>query len=285
MEFKTLVNTSVQQILETFNESFLDYFVPFKLTLDQLEQKIKSEKINLQLSAGVFDNDNLIGFILHGQELVDGVNLLYNGGTGVIPSYRGNGLTRQMYQYLFPRIKSAKVDQLVLEVITKNKAAIKSYEKVGFEIVRVFDCFRGKVKPIENNLNLEIREIEKLDWTIAQSFWEVKPSWQNSKHVIEEDRGATRLRGAYVNKTLAGYIITNATANRIKQIAVNPSFRRKGIAKALVCQIAQSGENEVSIINVDNKSITLVSFFNALEMNNFLQQYEMKMDMDDFIRT
>jgi len=85
MEIKTLENIDKKDILHVFNKSFSDYFIPFKLTEEQLNSKMLADKTNLNLSVGVFENKNLIAFILHGFDKINNEKVIYNGGTGVIP--------------------------------------------------------------------------------------------------------------------------------------------------------------------------------------------------------
>ncbi len=44
MEIKSLEGIRIQEILNVFNESFSDYFVPFKLTEEQLTSKMIGDK-------------------------------------------------------------------------------------------------------------------------------------------------------------------------------------------------------------------------------------------------
>ena len=62
MNYKTLKNTTTNTLLQAFS----DYFVPVKMTLDQLEKKLDSEHIRLDLSAEAFFGGKLVGFVLHG---------------------------------------------------------------------------------------------------------------------------------------------------------------------------------------------------------------------------
>lgn len=144
IQIKTLAKTSLEKITGTFNLAFSDYFVPIHLTLEQLSAKMKSDRVNLEYSVGAFEEEELIGFILHGTDIIEDKKVAYNGGTGVIPSKRGKGLTKQMYDFILPRLKEEGIDYLTLEVIFKNIQAIKSYERVGFKIARELKCYKGK---------------------------------------------------------------------------------------------------------------------------------------------
>ncbi|MGB1205298.1 MAG: hypothetical protein ACPG5B_06625 [Chitinophagales bacterium] len=72
MEIKTLAGVHTKAITAVFNLSFSDYFIPFSLTEQQMADKMKADKTDLNLSVGAFENDNLIGFILHGKDRING---------------------------------------------------------------------------------------------------------------------------------------------------------------------------------------------------------------------
>jgi len=63
---------------------------------------MKSDKINLSYSVGCLEADKLVGFILHGFNMINGNKVLYNGSTGVVPESRGQRLTKKMYKFLIP---------------------------------------------------------------------------------------------------------------------------------------------------------------------------------------
>jgi len=122
---KTLEKITTEKLLEVFNLSFSDCVVPFCLTKEQLEDKIKSDSIKLEFSVGAFEDDQLIAFILHGYDTIDNLKIVYNAGTGVIPAKRGNKLTAKLYDYILPFLHENDIDKLLLEVISTNEPAIK----------------------------------------------------------------------------------------------------------------------------------------------------------------
>ena len=274
MRIQTLKGVIVNDIQEVFNSSFSDYFIPFQLTLEQLRSKMEDDKNNLDLSVGVFDKNKLIAFILHGLDTIDGKNVVYNGGTGVIPSKRGNGLTKRMYDFILPTIRDTKVDHLILEVVSKNIQAIKSYKAVGFATSRELKCYKGQISPLVGSNNVDIKGINTFDWELMQSFWDIQPTWQNS---IKELEGSNRLIGAYIEKQLIGYLVFNPKIKRILQIAISRDFRRRKVASTLINFLVKDHDNRMSIINVDKTSISTNSFFRAIGLENYLDQEEMKL--------
>lgn len=166
MEIKALKGINNKRILKVFNDSFSNYFVQFKLTEEQLYSKIISDKIDLNLSVGTFENGKLIAFILHGFDTIDNHKVIYNGGTGVIPEKRGSGLTTQMYLFILPILEKSGVNKIILEVISKNIQAIKSYEKSGFKALRELDFYKGNFNFQKANKDVEIKELQSYPWKL-----------------------------------------------------------------------------------------------------------------------
>lgn len=280
MEIKTLEGTDIKEILNVFNNSFSDYFIPFKLTKEQLASKMIADKTDLNLSVGVFEKGNLIAFILHGFDIINNQKVVYNGGTGVIPKKRGAGLTKQMYFFILPLLVEKGINRIILEVIDYNIQAIKSYEKSGFKTKRELVCYKGKVETIKTNKNLETKELQSYNWKLMESFWDILPTWQNSNNVTNKLKFDNISLGAYINNELVGYVIYNPNNKRIQQIAVNKDFRKKRIASTLIYKLTNKYGNTLSIINVDKKSKSVNHFFSKIGLENNLEQLEMELELN-----
>ena len=280
MEIKTLEDIDKKDILNVFNESFSDYFIPFKLSEEQLSSKMLADKTDLNLSVGVFENEKLIAFILHGFDKINNEKVIYNGGTGVIPKKRGSGLTKQMYLFILPLLRRNGINKLQLEVITENAQAINSYKKTGFRIVRELLCYKGKVSTLSLNNNLNIKKLQDYNWDLMESFWNIYPTWQNSKNVINELKYNNISLGAYIENQLVGYIIYSPNNKRIQQIAVSKDFRKRRIASTLIDEIIKTNGNMFSIINVDKSSKGINSFLEKIGLEKDLEQLEMKLQLD-----
>jgi len=276
---KTLENIPTEKLLEVFNLSFSDYVVPFCLTKEQLEDKIKSDSIKLEFSVGAFEDNQLIAFILHGYDTIDNLKIVYNAGTGVIPAKRGNKLTAKLYEYILPILHENDVDKLLLEVITINEPAIKTYKNIGFKIIRELNCYKGSLNITNTNNDFEIRELKAYDWQKLQSFWDLKPSWQNSITAVEQLKKSNISIGIYDEEKLLGYTIFNPKIKRIHQLSVDKNYRRKGVGRQLLAHIATNYGKDISAINIDNTSEETLKFFNAIGLDIYIQQYEMELPL------
>ncbi len=241
--FQTLENISLAGITEVFNVAFSDYMVPLQVTEEQLIDKIKSANVKLEYSVGAFENNKLVGLILHCYGLEDGKKVVYNAGTGVIPVNRGHNLTSRMYGFIIPVLRELQISKLLLEVITENKPAILSYQKTGFETKRKLSCFKGGLKLFDIlKSDYEIRSLENYDWEKLQSFWDWKPTWPNSIMVVENLKQSNTSFGIFRENVLSGYIIYNSKTKRMQQFGIDKNHRKKYLAKQLFNHIAKHFE-------------------------------------------
>src|SRR5678809_1467020 len=96
---QSLACTDVQILRNCFNSCFQHYYVPLQFGKEQFADKITTEAIDLKLSFGLFDDDTLIGFIIHGIDTVGNQKVAYNAGIGILPEYRGYKLSYLLYEH------------------------------------------------------------------------------------------------------------------------------------------------------------------------------------------
>ncbi len=272
MQIHSLEKTPIQQLTECFNKAFENYFVPLKLDEEQIRNKIKSENILFENSAGVTIDNELAGFILIGIDFEN--RLAYNGGTGIIPSYRGQKLTEKMYAFLLPQLKKMRVQTHLLEVICENRKAMNIYGVLGYAVTRKVICYKGKISDVGNAHVL--REIKLPKEAEVERFWNHKPTYQNTLFYINNNPGQHKAFGAFENDTLIGYIIFDKDSLRVKQFGVAPNFRNTGIGHQLFYQVQQQNpETTVVLINVDENDRETNSFLHRIGFEKLIEQYEM----------
>jgi ribosomal protein S18 acetylase RimI-like enzyme len=277
---RSLSPKDLNQMYFTFLDAFSDYPMPFRLNKEQFVRKfVEKLKVNFSLSCGIYEYDAMAGFIFTSTSYYHGKLTAYNGGTGVRPSYRGNRLTCRMYEYLMQPLKKEGVKQCVLEVLINNPVAIKVYEEIGFQKHALLSCFKLKgnmLRKVNVINNMEIRKISQPDWSQYETFQDFPATFLDSFGMINQNLINEDIIEARIEDETVGYAIYQSAFGRLSQLAVKPEMRRKGIGSALMkCILSTSYNKELSVINVNDHDNTMISFLEALNFKNHLNQYEM----------
>lgn len=277
--YKTLENTNIEILHQTFVDAFSDYQVKIDLPFWKFEQMLQRRGYVSEISIGAFINDKLVGFVLNGFRGWNGKSTVYDLGTGVVGEYRKQGITSNMLLKIGELLKEKKVEQYLLEVIQTNTSAFELYKKQGFEIVREFACFRLEKDNHKPMMTWKVEHVDKFnstDWEQLKKFWDFAPSWQNSIDSIISLQDAFVYSVVRIDDEIVGYGITDKKTGDIPQIAVNKNFRCKGIAKNIVSDLISNIEtSRASVLNVDDKSEITKDFLVSLGFVYSVGQYEM----------
>lgn len=274
MELRRLSREDIPDLLSTINGAFADYIVPFQLTAEQLQFKMKTEDILPEYSTGVFEAGKMIACIMHGLRDTGGKLVAYNAGTGVLPEWRGKGLVGKMYDHVLPFLQEQKVRQIVLEVIETNRSAIRAYEKYGFTIQRKLLCFDGALEAAPDPGIYTVKPLDHLDWMALRSFWDIMPAWQNAAATMEHVQ--PKALGTFAGEKLTGYILFNPANKRLYQLAVAPEFRQKGVATQLLAHVQDElAQQKIQWNNVDEAAEGLKVFLERNGFVNTINQFEM----------
>jgi len=159
--YKRLSHVSFKDALTLFNKGFEGYLIPMNLTMEQFIGRFGTEGLSVELSVVAFDGDRLIGFILQGIRENNGVKISWNGGTGIIPEYRGKGIGAMLMNEAERILLENEVAVSTLEALSENEPAIKLYEKCGYEIKDKLLFLSGSGKLIDQLPELGNYEIER----------------------------------------------------------------------------------------------------------------------------
>ena len=281
--YKSLEGVSIEVLHKAFVEAFSDYQVKIDLPLWKLQQMLQRRGYLPEKSMGAFKDEVLVGFILNGYRKWNGRPTVYDAGTGVIPEYRKQGLTTNIFQKVLELLKDDGVEQYLLEVIQQNTAAYELYRKKGFEITRTFSCYKLDKSnfKLQNTFSIEhVDGFTAAEWTHLREFWDFNPSWQNSIESVCALSGEFCYSIVRFDNKIVGYGIIEKKTGDIPQIAVDRNYRRKGIAKNILSDIISNTEaSKVAVINVDDSSKVSKDFLSALGFLHYVDQYEMIMDL------
>lgn len=273
MKVKKLETIKFDIIVDCFLKSFENYYIKVPTDKSYYKNRWKIAKVDYALSYGMFDGEKLVGFIINAVDNRKGEKIAFNTGTGVLPEYRGKRIIKTIYDFAIPDLKINGVTKCSLEVIIENTKAIKSYQSIGFEICKTFNCFIGKI-----NINsYEKIELKKVDYSIFD--WENLPnqksySWDFKSEVIKN--GDYEYYQIIKNDFIESYFVINTKNEYLAQFEIlkysDRCFHR-------LFQGIRDVSSSIKIINVDSKLSKKIEFINSIELSNTINQYEMEMNI------
>jgi len=282
IDIKNLNKISFEQLANCFNKAFSDYIVPVSVTSEYLKYRSKRQLIDFNLSYGAFAGDDLVGLVLIGVSESSEGKRLYNGGTGVIPEYRGRGLTKQIFSEVLTKARiDNSISGLSLEVIKGNDRALKIYEEIGFNAIRTLNFYSGYIK-LNSDKNIQgilIRDFDLKEVEQLIPLWDFIPAWENGWDAIWNVKDTYRYLGAYKDHELVGYIVINPENGYIPQFFVKKSCRKRGIG-SLIFQQAMDLSSKLVINNVDYNALEVNELLLKLGLKLTVQQYEMHMELN-----
>ena len=275
ISYRLLSRADFTPLYECFLEAFVDYQVDMRMSQEQFQQRILRDGARLEISAGAFDGNRMIGFYINAWGMWLEKLTAYDAGTGVIPAYRGKGVGKELFAFMAPKLKEASCSQYLLEVLTTNEPAISLYRRLGFTETRRLAVFR-RSEPVQASGDAAVvRRIEKPDWELFKSFWDGYPSWQNSSDAVDRIAPDRVVVCAYVDARCVGYGIVFKPAASLMQLAVATAYRRKRVGSRILSALQDEVGESLKVNNVDRQLKGTMAFFEANGFKLVLEQYEM----------
>lgn len=279
MEIKSLKEVTHDELFCAFQQAFADYEV--QLDKQGLFNMLKRRGFAPNLSFGAFDENKLISFTCNGIGDFYGTRMAYDTGTGTLKAYRGTGLATRIFEHSIPFLKSAGIQEYLLEVLQHNTDAISVYKKLGFEVAREFYYYRTTTSAINYKVKdldfpYVIKDIDINEYKSIADFWDFKPSWQNSHEAINRAIHDFICLGLFVDTKLIGYGVFEPASGDVTQIAVDKNFRHKGVGSVLFHNLLSfNKQSAVKIVNTDINCSSISSFFKSKNIEPTGKQFEM----------
>ena len=275
MWYRLLTAADFSSLHTCFLEAFSDYEVDMRMSEAQFAQRLMRDGVQLEISAGAFDNDRMIGFYINGLGDWQGKRTAYDAGTGIVPHYRGRGIGKDLFAFVVAKLKERSVSQYLLEVLTSNERAVSLYRKLGFVEVRRLAVLRSEqpMEPLDDLAEVELRRIEEPDWKLFESFCDGYSSWQNSTAAVDRIPNDRVIIGAHLDGVCVGYGVVFSPAANLMQLAVAQGHRRKGIGSRILR--ALSVAETLKVNNIDEELKGTLEFFEANGFKVVMEQFEM----------
>lgn len=275
MKVKNLSQTPFDEILACFLAAFENYYVKMPTDPDYYRERWKAAKVNWELSYGMFDNEKLVGFIIHGIDTRKGFLTAYNTGTGVLPDYRGRKVTKSIYDFALQDLRAKGIQKTTLEVITENEKAIRAYQGMGFEICATYHCFGGTIQ-VENREDFEVverdvREVEGAGLPNQEYY-----SWDFMPETIRE--GKYRFFQVVYNQQPESFFVLHPDSHIVAQFDLLQRHEQ-GWDRLFAAIKKQSPE--VRIINVDERIGEKLEQIRKMGLSGTVDQYEMELNLSN----
>lgn len=273
MEVRTLEHTPLPAIVDCFIKAFDGYFVKVSEDVDYYAARWKAAMVQLEASYGMFDGEQLVGFVLHAVDTRLGAHTAFNDGTGVLPAYRGRRIVQAIYEKAIPALKAKGITLLSLEVIQQNAVALKAYEKVGFRIVKEYACFKGIIlaRP-DAGMQLEATTFEHMEWdqfpAPAMQAWEHQPESLQG--------GAFKYYYVWRDGRRIGFFVAQPDSGYLARLDCFTGDDADW--NALMLGVSQLC-NPVKHNNVDARQTAKLGFLEKHGLTRYIDQFEMAMEI------
>ncbi len=273
MLIKDLSDSTFDQILDCFFLAFENYFVPLPKDRNYFKTRWQAAGVELDCSYGMFDEDRLVGFILHAVDTRFGFKTAFNTGTGVLPSYRGQKITQRIYQFALRDLIRKGFEKSTLEVITKNKVAIKVYQSVGFTIEKNFKCFKGDIKVADpGQWRLVTKPLEDVSWEDLphQKLY----SWDNQPQSLLA--GPYQAHYVHHQDNTESYFVLDQAQKYLAQFDVLTPHHQ---AWDRLFAAIHSQSPYLRVNNIEQKLGAKIDRLTQFGLDNHIDQYEMELTL------
>ena len=212
MEYKYLTEISLETVQQCMQESFADYQLDMSyMTAEVMKHRNTICRNSPEYSVGAFDKDRMVGFLNVGIDHFNNELLAFDGGTGVVKEYRGQGVAGEMFAKSVEAIKQCGINKFTLEVLQSNKAAIKAYEKEGFSITRNLKCYDIATSDYRGNIQeLDGVEIKRISVNELEKYWhfiEFPVSWEHMLSGLKSVEMEIIINAAFQKNECIGFIV------------------------------------------------------------------------------
>ncbi len=270
MKFKNLTDVSIEQIVACLVKAFEGYFVKMPSEPEFWSKRFEYARVEKSLSWGVFDQGELVGFVINAVDYHDQVLTAFNTGTGVLPAYRGKQLVDKMYREGLIHLRERGIEKCSLEVIDKNERAIRVYQRIGFRTKHKLRGYQGEIWSTGTS-RIQLGTLEDLMHEAADRNY----SWDNRMETIRRAGASYQVYEVYKGsgKTAMGYFIINPDNGYVAQLEA-----LDGDWEGVFDGISQI-QTQVRINNVKEDRAQLISYLTKMNVENTFNQFEMEMEM------
>jgi len=271
------------EIHACFAAAFADYAVK-SVVMDENALRRRADKNDWvpECSVGVQADGKLVAVSLTGIDVVGEETRAYDICTGIIPEHRGKGLAGMIIKAMVPRLVQAGAAAFQLEVLQNNLAGIRAYEKAGFVTTRALVSHEGTIdEVVPAPSQVFVRSIGLRELLQLSSQLEFQPSFEQRDAAIVNLRDDLITLGAVENERCVAALAYDPETAWIMRLVTHRQFRRRGLARALLsdlaCRIDDGGI--IKAVNIDERDEATRALMFKCGMKESLKQWEMRLSL------
>jgi ribosomal protein S18 acetylase RimI-like enzyme len=206
IEMKRLSDCPLKDAVNAYNAGFEGYFYEQSKTIESFSKRFGMEDLSPEHSVVAYYDGVPAGIVLSGMKKIDGEFVAWNGGTGVAKELRGKGVGKRLMHEAISIYRENDVRYATLEALSKNEAAIRLYEQLGYEVKKRLKFLQYNGIHDEKifgtaNAHYQIQAVTPIELSEVD-FYRNKTPWQTHKDNIH-DGNAIILRDE--KDTIVGY--------------------------------------------------------------------------------
>lgn len=277
LRYVALATLSPERLAAALHAVYQGYFYPSHQTAAQVQERSRRESWQLEHSVLALEGSQPVGLSVLAMRGRRG----WIGSFGITPERRGKGLARPLLATAVERARDAGVAHLSLEVLTRNQAAVRTYEQGGFHTTRELAVLTGAAP---NNARLDqetaaaVSEAAAIGLLSLSRRWhQAPPAWQREPEGLLATPG---LKGLRLHKGDGYLVYTQGERPRIVDLAVSgaPHQRAAGVTLLLRALAPRTPGVRVSLVNEPDNEGLLPTLL-AAGFREVDRQYEMHQDL------
>ncbi len=261
------------------NAAYADYFVPLRLTPDQMAAMHDFYDIQGNLSVVARAGAELAGLALLAQRGGRG----WVCAVGVRPQWRRQGIARAMMAALLDQARSTGLRQLTLEVIDRNAPARALYEGLGFVVERELLSWRFPADADSLPIPAELLAPADPVALLADfgGWHDQPPCWQREPATLRKMLDRTRGYRLDMDGRPAAWCIVTDHAETVSILGagVDPDFGPVRAGRALLQALAHRYRGRMLTITNVPADDGLNRALAALHFLVTIRQWEMRLSL------
>ena len=271
-QYKTIEGMSVNKLAECLNLAFSDYYLPIRLNAAVLAGICKASGVDEKLSFAAFQEEKMVGALLHSRGVYRGKTVLFDVAAGVVPEHRGRKVFTNLFSLAEQEAKRQGVEACCLEVLQQNEKAIALYQKQGFSVCREFVVLHGDGSccSVSAPDNVEFTEYEDFPFEAVNACHCPLPSYEHSEAVVRKNPELYGVASAKRERAFAFCVYAKADGSIVQM-----GYQKIEDLNLVLCSLL-ARYRSLTAKNIDEEEREVLELFRCLGFKEVARQFEME---------